>query len=139
MQYIHVNVSLIDVIRYVVKYLSLCRPLWGLRYLRKWNAYEHWQLDMCHTFISEYNNRSRQQVERERETVWGRGAVRCVHKTYAEVRKKQEVCSNRRWIRRGSDRRMRRSNIKKTDQQQQQWRRHLHSATTQPVPPNPVC
>lgn len=115
MQYIHVNVSLIDVIRYVVKYLSLCRPLWGLRYLRKWNAYEHWQLDMCHTFISEYNNRSRQQVEwqREGETVWGRGAVRCVHKTYAEVRKKQEVCSNRRWIRRGSGRRMRRSIIKK--------------------------
>lgn len=35
----------------------------GLRYLGKWNAYEHWQLDMCHTFISEYNNRSRQQVE----------------------------------------------------------------------------
>lgn len=68
MQYIHVNVSLIDVIRYVVKYLSLCRPLWGLRYLRKWNAYEHWQLDMCHTFISEYNNRSRQQVERERDS-----------------------------------------------------------------------
>lgn len=52
--------------------------MWGLRYLRKWNAYEHWQLDMCHTFISEYNNRSRQQVEREteRKRERGKGAVR---------------------------------------------------------------